>query len=619
MSELVHERGTALDGAGYESRSTGSPQGRAWQLTRAWSNLGASAVVLVTAMVFGFLARTIAAITLSPHVDEPSSVLAAHMVAERGLPILPSGTPYFQGVTLSYLLQPFIWLGAGEIQDLAVMRMLLVVAGTATVYISYRFARAITGSAAVGAVTALLIACDPVSVQWSAHVRMYGLLQLLTFALVWAYIRLLQGNTSWRQVVLVVGIFWLAVFTHAGGGSLLGAAMALAAFVVYRKHLFRQWRLLVALGASALGSATVMTLNKVLGTANQPVQESKSVPGGSFVGDNLLAPLASIKAIPRDGILQHVAVGVTLYWAIPGVIVAASTIIGGRYLLRKHAGDPTERAAIVTMLSFYWLPMLLVVAFTVSPEVRYLLHMHLLGYVFLAVLIVRAMDRALAARGSGWFSLAVLGRYAMVAAIALGIGWGLLWRLDNPVQQPDYNAAMAYVAEHHKPGEPIIITLPPVGYLSVDKENRDDVYFLAGSEGFTRADRYTRWSADGRLIDYWVGAQSIVSTRTLSSILEEYPNAWVIADDGRLDSDWISGTLVERVLRDTMFPAFRSEGGAVVYHSTPAEVREPEADKTDIEQASGVVGDAVGTGPCLPGVVQATDGESRCMRVPSAP
>src|SRR3712207_8563149 len=49
----------------------------------------------------------------STHVDEAPSILAARMVAERGVPVLPSGVLYLQGAPLSYLLAPLLWAGAG--------------------------------------------------------------------------------------------------------------------------------------------------------------------------------------------------------------------------------------------------------------------------------------------------------------------------------------------------------------------------------------------------------------------------------------------------------------------------------------------------------------------------
>src|SRR5690606_15397841 len=63
-------------------------------------------VIFLVLVGLGGILRLIAAHTLTPHVDEGASLLAAHAVAERGFPILPSGTVYTQGATLSYLTAP---------------------------------------------------------------------------------------------------------------------------------------------------------------------------------------------------------------------------------------------------------------------------------------------------------------------------------------------------------------------------------------------------------------------------------------------------------------------------------------------------------------------------------
>jgi hypothetical protein len=218
------------------------------------------------------------------------------------------------------------------------------------------------------------------------------------------------------------------------------------------------------------------------------------------------------------------------------------------------------------LLAFYWLPLLVIVIFTVSPKVRYLLHLHVLGYLFVAVLLVTMLRRVEAAATPG---IGTVARQVAVVGVVAAVGSGLVWRLEHQVVQPDYNGAMAYVAAHHQEGEPVIVTLPPVGYLSIDESSRDDLYFLAGSEGWTRAERYTRWDEDGRLIDYWIGADSIVSTAKLEAILERNPDAWVIADEGRLEDDWTNRSAIEEVIRTEMFPAYQSEGGAVVYRTKP--------------------------------------------------
>ena len=124
-----------------------------------WAPLAVGITVIV-----GLLLRLTAAGRLTSHVDEAASVLAAHMVAEQGVPILPSGTVYLQGATLSYLLAPLVWLGKGGLGDLTWMRLVSVLAGTIAVYLGYRVALTATRDARAGLVTAVLIALDPLRV-----------------------------------------------------------------------------------------------------------------------------------------------------------------------------------------------------------------------------------------------------------------------------------------------------------------------------------------------------------------------------------------------------------------------------------------------------------------------
>jgi len=57
-------------------------------------------LVIVALFAFGLADRLVAARRLSFHVDELFSLLGARMVAERGVPLLPSGVPYLHGATL---------------------------------------------------------------------------------------------------------------------------------------------------------------------------------------------------------------------------------------------------------------------------------------------------------------------------------------------------------------------------------------------------------------------------------------------------------------------------------------------------------------------------------------
>jgi predicted membrane-bound dolichyl-phosphate-mannose-protein mannosyltransferase len=160
--------------------------------------------------------RLVASRTLTPHVDEAASVLAARVVSEQFIPILPSGNVYFQGFTLSLALAPLAWLGLADLDHLALLRLVSVVAGTAAIVLAWRLALYVTRNPLVALGAALLVALDPLSVQWSGHVRMYALLQLASFGLAWIWIDVMGERATNRRLALGVLLGWFAVFTHSG-------------------------------------------------------------------------------------------------------------------------------------------------------------------------------------------------------------------------------------------------------------------------------------------------------------------------------------------------------------------------------------------------------------------
>lgn len=573
MTELVDVPHTSADTVQNRQRSGANHRRSVSRASTDFASGMARSIVVAMSVVltFGFAVRLIAAMKLSPHVDEPSSLLAAHAVAEHGLPVLPSGTVYFQGAPLSYLLVPFIWLGVGDLQDLHLMRLLLVAAGTVAIYLCYRLGMAITGDARVGAIMAALVALDPLSVQWSGHVRMYSLLQALTAGLAWAYVILLTRGPTTRRVALVIVLYWAAVFTHVGA-ALLGPAMALAAAIVYGRALLRQGAMLAMLAACALAPLTLMTLNNTLGTASVAPRDQADASSNvwTFVGDNLLTPLARFRVAPSEWGWTAPFHASNLFWLVPGLIVAVATLYGGRRLFREGREQRSDlmRNGAITLSAFYWIPMIGVGLFTVSLKERYLLNVHLLGYLFVALLMVQLTTRVVRGR----HVRPQLAGQALTVFVMLALAMGLVWRLENPIVHPNHNAAMAYVTERHEEGQPVIVALPPVAWLALDESHRDDLSFLAGTQNQSRAERYTRWNDDGELVDYWVGANAIVSDEELHVLLLENPGAWVVVDDHRLGADWAYEGPMEQLLRDTTVPVYEEPGGAVVMR--PAAVAE---------------------------------------------
>jgi hypothetical protein len=515
--------------------------------------------VFLVLIALGGILRLVAASTLTPHVDEGASLLAAHAVAERGFPILPSGTVYTQGATLSYLAAPFVWLGLDQLSDLNALRSVVVVFGTLAIYLAYRFASTVTGDFRIGLMMAALIAFDPLSIQWSGHLRMYGLMQAITFGLALTWTLLLVRGWSWPRMTAVVLIYWAAVGTHLGSAALLGIAMFLSALWILRKELMTAWGTLATLALSAAGAGGLMVLNSTLGSSSVGDQEaaSSSKPV-SFVGDNLLNPFALDPGEWDWGALVRPE---NLFFLIPGILVALATFIGGRQLLRN--GGNLARTGATVALAMYWVPMLGVGLFTSSPKERYVLNAHLLGYLFVAVIVVAAIQYWRNARPAYNVLPPVLAQGFSILLVA-GLIWGTDWRIENPIVHPDHNAAMEYVVEHHEPGEPIISALPAISYLALDESDRDDLYFLAGEQNQSRARRYTRYTGDGALIDYWVGAPAMVNPESIRQFLRDNPDSWIVVDRDRMSEDWAYAGVVEEILLDETVPVATTNGGGLV-------------------------------------------------------
>jgi hypothetical protein len=557
-------------------------------------------IAVATVVGLGFILRLFGAIQLSPHVDEPASILAAHATVERGLPILPSGTPYFQGATLSYLLWPFVRLGFGDLDNLALMRLVPVAAGTLAVFLSYGLGRYVTGHPWIGAAMAALVAIDPISVQWSSHVRMYALLQAVTVGLAWAFIHLLVKGPTRRRVATVVALFWLAVFTHVGA-TLLLPAMLLSVVVLTRRALVLRRAFLTLFTLCGIAPLLLLLLNRMLGVTSVAVGESSRGPAISFVGNNLIAPLARFQVSPGEWELDALVQASTLAWLIPGLIVAIySVIIARHYLLNGNCTASAEtRIGCTVCFIMYWLPTLTVAVLTASPKPRYLLHVHIVGYLFVAVLLSR-LTRAHWCECAGGRNVVdgALACSAVVIVLA-GIGGGLVWRLQHVVVHPDYHAAMDYTVTNHRSGQPVIVALPPVAYLAMDEADRDDLYFLAGSRQSTRAERYTLATEDGRIVDYWVGANSIVMTQGLRSILLENPGSLLVIDEHRLTADWAYGGEIEDVIREMTTVVYRGPGGALVLMASE-DRKNTTRDRDLFFQSGGEQGHGAFGSPCMP-------------------
>ncbi len=167
----------------------------------------------------------------------------------------------------------------------------------------------------------------------------------------------------------------------------------------------------------------------------------------------------------------------------------------------------------------------------------------------------------------------------------------------QPVTGTDYNPVAQYVAARHKPGEPVLVALPPPAYLALG--SRDDLIFVSSPPDRPRAQRYTRLTADGRYVDYWTGVTSIVSTAELCETILTSPNLWLIVDDARLWADWAYVGPMADVMTGLTYEQYRSPSGSVVRRLAPTPSRNPRIERLcaqEMEKAH----HAAGTNPPSP-------------------
>lgn len=539
-------------------------------------------ILVALALAYGALARLAAADHLTPHIDEPASVLAAKMVAERGLPIFPSGVPYFQGATLSYLLAPFSWLGYGDLENLHAMRMISVIIGVLTIGATYLLARQVSGQRWVGAVAAVLVASDPTSIKWSGLVRMYAPLELFSVLFIWVFALIAMEGATRRRLIALPIVFWLGIFTQIAA-VLLFPGVALVALAIYGRSLWRERRDIgLSLAATAAAPIVLTVLNSALGRLyGAPASAGGKIPGISFVGDHLLT--FDALASPSFSSWEELFSESTLLHVTPYVMILLSALIFGAIFLVPSQGEPGHRYQIGMglILGAYWIPVILVGVFTDEPQERYLIHIVPSGFVVIAVALQRIVERGLAVplgRSIDWQRKAYIGGSLFFAAILLvqqssaALGLSRHTTLD-----PDYVDASEWVAARREPGELVASAMTPAPYLAFD-ESGDDLAFFSGNAYSDRTGRYVRLE-NGVEVDYWIGVESYYLLNDVCTVIAENPNMFLIIDNSRLNNPNAFGGNFATIVRGLMYVAYIGPGNVVVFRPSPAPSHQAIAEK----------------------------------------
>lgn len=531
------------------------------------------AILGLLVLLLALAVRLITWAQLLPHIDEPATLLAVEMVATRGIPLFPSDVLYLQGTLISYLGAPFSFVFDGA-ELLSVLQAANLFASLAVVVLIYLITFRITSSVFAGLFAAFGIALDPSLITWSIWVRPYGLLVIETTALVYCFLVMIQDGTDARigrvpARYAMVGLFWLATLTHIGVWMIL-PSMVVVAGMIWGMDLFGRHNRLVTAGALAIAAPILLTvLGSIVGVGSTTANNEG---GAGFVGDHIFNVNRITDPQLNLRVWEQTWHGSQISRLMPVYLAVITGILIGIYLqVGTHRGL-LERRAIYAIIALYFGPIILLAALaSEGAQTRYLVHILPLGYVLIAIGAWHMGKIASRSHLVGNLSIRALLIGLLVFPTIVFLLQASRWRMEYPDDDPDFFPAMAYVAERHQPGQPVLVSLPPVAYFTLDQQTvANDLYFLAGPEDRTRTTRYLKRQSDGRITDYWLGVPAITSTDQMCEILvQNAGNAWFVLDDERLDAGWAYAGPMANAVRGTSSLEAAGANGTNVFRVLP--------------------------------------------------
>jgi 4-amino-4-deoxy-L-arabinose transferase-like glycosyltransferase len=491
-------------------------------MTRSNSRTVGSQVFFIAALmmiVVGFYWRLIYMERISLFIDEFTTILAAQMIVQKGIPQLPSGLFYDNGLLFSYVVSVFIGpVGFSE----AVARFPAIIFGLLSVAVTYRLGRRFF-SPAVALLASALLALAPEAVVWGARARAYAQFQLWTLVGVWA---LAEGLSSrwrgrWRA------LFWLAA-AAAALSHLAGVVFMLCSLVAALPawHLWTRWkrqdraiwyRQLGALWPDGLLAMVILGGIAALTAVGQPLWTKPVTGPVSSTGGLSFSALLHVDWMDA---LHMVGPILLRSYYLPWTILTFVNLI--ILLYRTIVRQLCRTDAILVYLQGVWI--LSVVVLTLGSP------WHMSRYVFPLLPILFLLGSSEMANASRnllalFFKKRTLagGRW-LVGVIVLLVGV-LLW---SPLQQVvseqeyGYDLAFHYVQDHWREGDAIMTF------------NTSGSYIYLGQCDYypTQISPWLLDTPDGP-VDRYTGAQWIESVAQLDAALAESPRTWYVIDNGR--------------------------------------------------------------------------------------
>ncbi len=462
------------------------------------------------------------------HIDEFITMLAAVMVAQKGLPLFPSGLFYDSGFLYSEIAGLFV-AALGFAREITRWPALII--STITIATYFTVGRRLSNSRLVGLAAAALVAFDGLSIVWGGRARMYGLAH---FFVLLSLVLLLEStlkrpNPRGRYLFLLA--LAAALLSHMV--SFLVILPLLLTLLFFTLTYNRTWFLYRGLWREVLAAAVIMGGTLAFFVAAQEQTRSgapsaasgtAAAPGGLNSVQRYLDPGL---AFSRFDDLLYFFIEPDYLWLLPFVALAIGIslyrLITGR---REFVNIAVLFLSMVIALIIVEQGMLFGSTWQKS---RYLFITALPAFLLVgatglayamtlpALLLNRIAPRA------GW-----VGQWLPAAGVLL---LALLFMHDNfrlavIEGTGNYDTAFEYVRQQMQPNDKIITVHPSAAYLFA---GQSDYY---ASQGTARVLSTTE-ADDEEPVDRYVGGQLLTTVEQFNQALQENP-AWFVVDDSRL-------------------------------------------------------------------------------------
>ena len=473
------------------------------------------------------------------HIDEFITMLAATMVAEKGLPILPSGLLYDSGFLFSMISGLFV-APLGFAEEIARWPSLLV--STLTIAAYFTAGRRLFNSRLAGLIAATLIALDGLAIVWGGRARMYAfahffVLLSLVFLL---EATLKQPNPKGRYLFLLC--LAAAILSHMVTFLIIPSLLLtlLIFTLVYNRTWFRitgLWREVLAaiiiLGGT-LGlfvAAQEQTGNRTAATT--PGSTTAATPFGLGFLQRFFDPGLAFSRF--DDLIYFFTDDPDYVWLLPFVALAIGI---GLFRLWRRQHQFTD-IAVLFLTVFGGLVVLEqgLLFSSVWQKTRYLFLTALPAFILVSAVglayplqwIESMLLKAVPSRtGSVWIKALtpVVGLVVLLFIIAPD-DWGKAYVQGTG----NYNSAFEYVRQNMAPEDKIMSAHPSAAYLFAGQSD-----YYASQSGGRVLKTETADEAEESLVDRYIGGDLVDSVEQYNQVLAQAGQVWFVIDEARLYS-----------------------------------------------------------------------------------